>query len=103
MSTTSLSTSSSHIGAWVSFAISLLYTFSPIDIIPDVIPVVGWLDDLVIGATGTLNLIQQTCKESMGWLSAIAKMLKWVTIILGGIAVLVIALLGTAVYALFTK
>lgn len=103
MSTTAISKSSSHVGAWVSFAICMLYTFSPIDIIPDVIPVVGWLDDLVIAATGTLNLIQQTCKESMTWLSTIAKMLKWAVIILGGIAVLIIALLGTAIYAIFAK
>lgn len=103
MSTNELSTSSSHTGAWITFALSLLYTFSPIDILPDVIPVVGWVDDLVIAATGTLNLIQKTCQESMSWLSGIAKMLKWVTIILGGIAVLILALLGTAIYSLVSK
>ena len=27
--------------------ISILYTVSPIDLVPDVIPVLGWLDDLL--------------------------------------------------------
>ena len=31
--------------AWGGF--QLLYTLSPIDLLPDVIPVLGWLDDLV--------------------------------------------------------
>ena len=26
----------------------LLYTVSPVDVIPDVIPVVGWMDDLLL-------------------------------------------------------
>lgn len=93
----------SHIGAWIGFAVSLLYTFSPIDILPDVVPVVGWIDDLVIAATGTLNLVQKTCQDSMTWLSKMAKMLKWATLILGGILILVLALLGTAIYSIFSK
>ncbi len=31
---------------------ALIYVLSPVDLIPDVIPVLGWLDDLVIGAGG---------------------------------------------------
>ena len=103
MSTEVLQKSSSHVGAWIAFIISILYTVSQIDILPDVIPVVGWVDDLVIAATGTLNLIQKTCSETMSSLASIAKFLKWVTIILGGIAIIVLALLGTAIYALVTK
>jgi uncharacterized membrane protein YkvA (DUF1232 family) len=30
--------------------VALLYILSPIDLVPDVIPVVGWADDLVVGA-----------------------------------------------------
>ena len=29
--------------------LALLYIISPIDIIPDPIPVVGWVDDLAVG------------------------------------------------------
>ena len=28
---------------------ALLYILSPIDLIPDVIPVIGWADDLAVG------------------------------------------------------
>lgn len=31
----------------VIFLLALLYVLSPIDLIPDFIPVVGWADDLV--------------------------------------------------------
>ena len=29
--------------------LALLYIISPVDVIPDVIPVVGWADDLAVG------------------------------------------------------
>ena len=38
----------SHIGAWILMGLALLYTFSPIDILPDVIPIFGWLVCLVL-------------------------------------------------------
>jgi uncharacterized membrane protein YkvA (DUF1232 family) len=33
----------------VLLLLALLYILSPIDFIPDVIPVVGWADDLAVG------------------------------------------------------
>ena len=33
----------------VVIILALLYILSPIDLIPDFIPVVGWADDLVVG------------------------------------------------------
>lgn len=29
--------------------LALLYIISPVDVIPDVIPVVGWTDDVAVG------------------------------------------------------
>lgn len=81
--------------------LAVLYDVSPVDIIPD-IPVVGWVDDFFITATAGLNLIEQNTKESMQWLSTIAKTLKWVVIILGIIVVLLVALLGSLIVSLFT-
>lgn len=40
------------------------YIFTPIDIIPDVIPVVGWLDDLVVLALG-LNKVFSGASEDL--------------------------------------
>jgi uncharacterized membrane protein YkvA (DUF1232 family) len=33
----------------VILILALLYIISPIDLIPDVIPVLGWADDLAVG------------------------------------------------------
>ena len=29
--------------------LALLYIISPVDIVPDVVPVAGWIDDAVVG------------------------------------------------------
>lgn len=43
--------------AWIWGLICGLYIVSPIDIIPDVIPVFGWMDDIFIGVGGTFRVI----------------------------------------------
>lgn len=37
---------------FVIAGLALVYVLSPVDVIPDVIPVLGWLDDLLVGAGG---------------------------------------------------
>lgn len=81
--------------------LAVLYDISPVDIIPD-IPVVGWVDDFFITATAGLNMIQQYTSESMQWLSTIAKTLKWLTIILGVIVVLLVAIFASMIVSFFT-
>lgn len=82
--------------------LAVLYDISPVDVIPD-IPVVGWVDDFFITATAGLNLIQQYTSESMQWLSTIAKTLKWLTIILGVIVVLLVAIFASMIVSFFTN
>ena len=36
--------------------IALVYVLSPIDFIPDIIPIIGWIDDIVV-AIGAYYLI----------------------------------------------
>lgn len=96
-----LQKSSSNIGAWVLMGLAILYDISPVDIIPD-IPVVGWIDDFFITATASLNLIQKSAEDSIQWLATIAKTLKWLMIIVGIIAILLVALLGAALVKLFS-
>ncbi|PSN16612.1 hypothetical protein C7293_01990 [filamentous cyanobacterium CCT1] len=45
---------------WVVMGASLIYLISPIDISPDLIPVVGWIDDGVVAtllATGITQVL----------------------------------------------
>ena len=44
---------------------ALLYLISPIDAIPDMIPVVGWLDDIGV-ATAVLAYLNHKISESNG-------------------------------------
>jgi uncharacterized membrane protein YkvA (DUF1232 family) len=41
----------------VVILISVIYVILPTDAIPDFIPFVGWVDDLVVGAIGILTAI----------------------------------------------
>jgi len=77
-------------------ALVLAYAFSPIDLIPDFIPVLGYLDDLIIVPTGialTLKLIPPEVMDearltasakrperSVGWVGAGTIILIWLLI-----------------------
>jgi hypothetical protein len=46
-------------GKWVVIALCVLYVISPIDVIPDVIPVLGWGDDVVAGLLGLTTALKK--------------------------------------------
>jgi len=75
---------------------SLLYTVSPIDLAPDAIPVIGWLDDVGFLITATMNLVQQFSKDQNSAMVKILKYAKWLMVIaallLGGLIAAIIAL-----------
>ena len=86
---------------WALLVLAILYMVSPVDLVPDVIPVAGWFDDLTAIFTTGLNVVQKGFADSVTWLSTIAKMLKWTILILGVILVVIIILLGTVIIKLF--
>lgn len=88
-------------GAWVWAIICGLYAISPIDLIPDIIPVVGWADDILAVVGGSLNLLQATVAQTSQTLAGILKFIKWIVIILGSILVGIIAILGVTAYHIF--
>jgi uncharacterized membrane protein YkvA (DUF1232 family) len=51
--------------AKVWIALVLAHTFSPIDLIPDFIPVIGYLDDLIITPIGILIALKFIPEEVM--------------------------------------
>ena len=50
--------------------LALLYVLSPVDAIPDFIPVVGWADDLLVGLVGLIALLcgaRGSTPQSVDW------------------------------------
>ena len=88
------------VGPWVLMVLCLLYGISPVDIIPDV-PIVGQIDDLIILASGTLNLTQRYLERADSSLTTIVKVTKWIVIALGAIVILLLALFAVAIVNLF--
>ncbi|WP_127536866.1 YkvA family protein [Paenibacillus illinoisensis] len=92
------------------FAVGVVaYAFSPIDLIPDFIPVLGYLDDLIIvplGITIALKLIPQEvirdCRDKAEEIRKKGKPTNWIT---GGLFILVWIVLavwiGSICYKLF--
>ena len=91
-------------GLAVFFVImSLLYTVSPIDLAPDAIPVVGWLDDVGFLLTATMNAVQQFAKDQNSAMVKILKYAKWFMVIAVVIAALLLGGLIAAIVALIVK
>ncbi len=88
------------VGPWVIMALCLLYGISPVDLIPD-IPIVGQIDDLIILASGTLNLAQRYMERADSSFTTIIKVTKWIVITLGAIVIILLALFAVAIVSLF--
>jgi len=90
--------------AWAALVVG--YAFSPIDLIPDFIPVLGYLDDLVLVPLGVLLALKmippdvwaesrERAHEAMAegrpvsWAAAVVIVLIWLLIAAVGVAVLV--------------
>ncbi len=61
------------------------YAFSPIDLIPDPIPIIGYLDDLILVPLGVALVIRlippavlDECREEAGRLMGAGKPVSWV-------------------------
>ena len=88
---------------WIPLILALLYTISPIDLVPDFIPIVGWLEDALFVIVGGLNGIQNGVLEANNSLRTLIKYLKWGLLIIGGIAILIVVLLVVLVFKTVTK
>jgi|P827metagenome_2_1110787.scaffolds.fasta_scaffold04244_3 Uncharacterized conserved protein len=69
---------------------AVAYDLSPIDAVPDALPVLGWLDDFGFTAMAALNLYQQFAKDQGALTVRLAKYLKWMLIalvVIAGVAV----------------
>ena len=82
---------------------SMLYAVSPIDLAPDAIPVIGWLDDAGFLITATMNAIQQFTKDQNSSMVKILKYTKWLLILATVIAALLLGGLIAAIVALIVN
>jgi len=88
----------SRVMPWVWLVLSLVYTLSPLDLVPDTFPVLGWLDDLSLLTAAILNLFQHYHEETHKQLATILKYLKWLFLLF---AILLISILGLLGYLVF--
>lgn len=88
-------------GAWTALILGIIYIFSPVDFVPDVVPVAGWIDDLIIGAAGALHFLQNSVADVNTKLSSLIKMVKWILIILGAIAIILLVFASAFIISLF--
>lgn len=88
---------------WIPLILALIYTVSPIDLVPDFIPIVGWLEDALLVIVGGLNGIQNGVLEANSSLRTLIKYLKWGLLIIGGIAILIVVLLVVLVFKVVSK
>lgn len=85
---------SPYTGAWLWIVMAVFYTISPLDIVPDVIPIYGWIDDGLILAISILNLVQSYLMPKNEALAKMVKRIKWIII---GLAPLVAIALAVVV------
>lgn len=50
------------ISAVISIAVALVYLFIPSDIVPDAVPIVGWIDDAIAILVAVANTIRLVAK-----------------------------------------
>ena len=51
---------------WISAIIALIYLIIPADIVPDVVPVTGWIDDLIAVLLALTNALVFASKLRKG-------------------------------------
>ena len=68
--------------------LSIGYMVSPIDPVPDVIPVLGWFDDLLIVMVGGMNFVQQFMQNQNSFSAKVLKYCKWFLVLLFIIVIL---------------
>ena len=84
--------------SWVPFILALIYTISPVDFVPDVIPVAGWGEDAMFLIVSALHGIQNTVLDKDTSIYKIVKYIKWAAFIFSIILILILILLIVLVF-----
>ncbi len=84
--------------SWIPFILALIYTVSPIDFIPDVIPVAGWGEDAMFLIVSALHGIQNTVFDKNTSIYKIVKCIKLASFILTIVFIIILVLLIVLVF-----
>ena len=82
----------------VLLGLAVAYAIFPIDAVPDVVPIFGWIDDAFILISAGMNTVERTLGKSSASLAKILRFAKYITIVIGIVFILLIVLLGIVVY-----
>lgn len=83
---------------WIPLILAVIYTVSPVDLVPDVLPILGWFEDALFLLVGGLNGVQNGVVDANSYIRKIIKYIKWGLFIIGGIGILIIVLLVVLVF-----
>ena len=82
---------------------AIVYDLSPLDVVPDAIPIFGWLDDVGFTLMAALNAYQHFSKDQSTIYVRLAKYVKWMMVALIILAGVAVGGLVTAIVALVTR
>ncbi|MFN2260436.1 MAG: YkvA family protein [Psychroflexus sp.] len=87
---------------WITTVLSAVYVVSPVDLIPDAIPVVGWMDDVLVAITGISTVINSQLSKANTTLSEIFKFIRVIAFSLWAIFGALILIFGTLIYQILS-
>lgn len=88
----------SGIKPWMPLILAVIYAISPVDLVPDSLPIAGWLEDILFLIVGGLNGIENGVLDDNSSVKKIIKFLKWGLLIIGAMAILIIILLAALIF-----
>tara|TARA_B100001063_G_C16602928_1_gene471738 strand:+ start:522 stop:845 length:324 start_codon:yes stop_codon:yes gene_type:complete len=87
--------------SWIITILSGVYIVSPIDFIPDTIPVIGWMDDILVAITGISTVLDSQLSQANRTLSNLLKAVKYISFSLWAILGMLVLIFGTLIYQIF--
>lgn len=87
---------------WMITVFSFVYVVSPVDLIPDVIPIAGLLDDVLMAITGLSTVINSQLSKANNTLSGIFKFIRIMAFGMWAIFCILVLIFGTLIYQIFS-